>query len=854
MGRTEGIESDQLLAPGVQDFLASTIAEAGSNEVFFLGRLDRESRLHEVEAIARGRSSEVPVFLSRAVDENYEVLIHNHPGGDLTPSPADMSIASEAGARRLGFFIINNDATRINRVVEPFPERQEVAVDPQEIDDIFRDGGVFSGAFPDYQERPGQMAMARSVAASLNQGDIAALEAGTGVGKSYAYLVPSILWAVRNRGRVVISTATIPLGEQLVHRDLPALQRVLGVDFRFALIQGRGNYACRRKLKQVSTEPEIFSEDDEKTSWYADVIDRLGEAKHGTRQEMPGEVPDEIWSDFQSTSDQSLKARCPHYRECYYYEARRRSFGAHIVVVNHHLLFADLKLRRSTGDFDSDLVIPGYQKVIFDEGHHLEEVACHHLGSEVSRRGLLQVLGRLVSPKGKRGSRESGRLPWLRQHLSRHHQGRAHELLSMDVLGRVVTVRKVVEAALQRLEVRVLDSAHLVGESNGQEGSFMARIGDREGMLPLTVVAPPLSDAREGLDDLLGVLKRCMEALEEDPFEPEMEYQIAAVELRSALRSVSEQISAIDFVLGAGGGIQPWIEIASKPQKQVLVRAAPLRVDELLSEHLYGPVGTVIQTSATLRVGESWNFLSDRLGWDHVERERLRREDFSSPFDWQKQVLLGLPEDIPEPGRSGYDQRIAEVIQDAARSASGRTFVLFTSHQALKRTAEKVRPALQAMGMPLLAQGDLPRTELLRRFVDSGRAVLFGNQSYWEGIDVPGAALSCVVIARLPFRIPHHPLEQGRAEDLEARGKSPFAHLALPRAILGLRQGFGRLIRTLEDRGVVVIGDARIVKKPYGKRFLNSLPDCRRVQGNWEEIRTAMDAFFVASQIDEKIR
>ena len=276
-------------------------------------------------------------------------------------------------------------------------------------------------------------------------------------------------------------------------------------------------------------------------------------------------------------------------------------------------------------------------------------------------------------------------------------------------------------------------------------------------------------------------------------------------------------------------------------------------MDELLAEHLYRPLSTVIQTSATLRVGESWSFLADRLGWDQVEKERLKQEDFESPFLWDEQVLLGLPEDVPEPDRSGYATKVNEIIIDSVRGAKGRTFVLFTSHRALRDCATKIRPVLQSLGMPLLVQGEAPRTELLRQFVDSGRAVLLGNQSYWEGIDVPGAALSCVVIPRLPFKIPNHPLEQGRAEELESRGKSPFAHFALPRAVLGLRQGFGRLIRTVEDRGVVVIADTRMIQRPYGKRFLNSLPDCRRVQGPWNQVRTAIESFFAIDEVGETL-
>ena len=852
MNWTDGLDSTPLFAPGIRQKISDEIEKAGDNEVFFLGRIDDQGLLDETLVVARGSSTAVPVFLSRA-EEGFQVLIHNHPGGDLTPSPADLSIAAEAGARRLGFFIVSNDGGRVNRVVEPFPEQEESPVEEKEIEDIFCSGGVFSSSIPDFEERPGQVEMSKSVARALNDGDVAALEAGTGVGKSYAYLVPAILWAVKNNSRVVVSTATISLGEQLVHRDLPTLHRVLGIDFRYALIQGRGNYACRRKTQQVASEPEIFAEGEERESWVADVIDRLREAKQGTRQEMPGEVPDEIWSDFQSTSDQSLKARCPHYRTCFYYEARRKSFGAHVVVVNHHLLFADLKLRRSSGDFDSDLVIPGYQRIIFDEAHHLEEVACHHLGAEVSRKGLLQVLGRLVSPR-KKNSQERGRIPWLRGHLGRHQQAEAHELLSMEVMPRVKSVRQEIETALERLENRIRDAAQLVGDTQGRDGSLMARIGERDGMLPMTVVSPPLIDAKDSLDDLRGLLQRCAELLEESPFEPEVEFQAAVAELRAAIRSVVEQISSIDFVLGAAGGIQPWVEMTTQPHKQIVVKAAPLRVDELLAEHLYRPVATVIQTSATLRVGESWSFLADRLGWERVERGRLRLENFSSPFEWKRQVLLGLPTDVPEPDRSGYEQRIAEMIVDTARVASGRTFGLFTSHRFLRRIAQRVRDSFQALGMPLLVQGEQPRSELLRRFVASGRAVLLGNQSYWEGIDVPGGALSCVFITRLPFRIPHHPLEQGRAEELKSRGKSPFAHLALPRAVLGLRQGFGRLIRTVDDRGVVVIADTRIVRRPYGKRFIDSLPDCSRSEGPWVDVRTSLEAFFAEEEIEESLQ
>jgi len=826
--------------------LASAITEAGGNEVFFFGSLDEEGRLESVEVIARGHLGAVPVFLERA--REHQVLIHNHPGGDLTPSPADLSIASEAGARRLGFFIIDNLAELVYRVVEPFAESKEIPLDLEEIASAFKRGGLLDAILPAFEERSGQVDMAVSVAQALNGDEVVALEAGTGVGKSFAYLLPSILWAVRNRGRVVVSTQTIPLGEQLISKDLPTLDRALDVEFKSALIKGRGNYACRRKTGEVARQPEMFSTDDERDRWNSEIIARLGEAKEGTLSEMPGEPPNEVWSDFQSSSDQSLKARCPHYRSCFYYEARRRAFGAHIVVVNHHLLFADLALRRSSGDFESDLVIPGYQRVVFDEAHHLEEVACHHLGAEISRRGVLQVLGRLVSsPRRKKGT-ERGRLPWLISNLREAQRGLSLEYLEMTVLPEVRRLRKEAEMLFLRAQVQIGDALEEAGfggpsPADPLEG-LMARIGNGENEIPIEIVSGPLSDLREQLLSLRRAISKGADLLEEEPFEPAESFQGALVEYRSAIRGLGEQVSAIDFFLGADGGIQPWLEVGDGKQRNITFRAAPLRVDELLAEFLYRPLRSVVMTSATLQVGGRWSYLGERLGWDRVEGGRFRCEAFGSPFDWKRQVLLGLPTNLPAPDSPQYLVELAEVIVDSASFSKGRTFVLFTSHRMLRDVARMIDQKVKEMGFPLLVQGQAPRSELLARFVRAGNAVLLGNQSYWEGIDVPGATLSCIVVARLPFRIPNHPLELGRAEDLEARGRSPFAHLALPRAVLSLRQGFGRLIRTSTDRGVVVIADSRIRNRNYGTRFINSLPDCQRSDGTWDEIREQIAAYF----------
>ncbi len=827
--------------------IADEIALAGGNEVFFFGRLDEELRLSAVEVVARGHDSAVPVFLSRAGD--HHVLVHNHPGGNLTPSPADLSIASEAGARRLGFFIVDNEAERIYRVVEPFPEAKETALDLDEIAAIFSPGGLLAKEIPGFEDREGQRDYAVATARALNEGRVTAFEAGTGIGKSFGYLVPSILWAARNRGKVVVSTRTIHLGEQLITKDLPTLSRVLPVEFRYALIKGRGNYACRRKTGLVRSAPELFAESVERQGWNDEILGRLAVSEEGTRSDLPHEPPEEVWADFSSTSDQSLKARCPHYRECFYYEARRRAFGAHLVVVNHHLFFADLAVRRGSGDFEGDLVIPGYQRVVFDEAHHLEEIAATHLGREVSRRGVLQSLGRLLAPK-KKGGQERGRLPWLAQELRSVRRGASLEHLEMELLPRLRETRGLVEEIFSTLEMRVSERIEEVSDGSRPQddpegaGGVMARLGDGPGRVPVEVVDGPLDRLRDVLERMKATVRKTASLLDSEKFEPADRHEGAMAELRSAMRTLDDPIAAIDFILAAEGPILPWFEFRAGRFGNLIFRAAPLHIAEILASDLYPPLRSVAMTSATLTVGDKWDFLSDRLGWDRIEGDRFEARSFPSPFDFREQVLLGIPEDLPPPGSNAFAAAFSELLVDAIRAARGRTFVLFTSHWSLREVARRIEPRLRPFGYPLLVQGKEPRSELLERFRRAGNAVLLGNQSFWEGVDVPGAALSLVVVARLPFRMPNHPLEQGRAEEIEARGKSAFAHLALPQAVLGLKQGFGRLIRTRRDRGAVVIADSRVLKKSYGKRFLASLPECRRIEAPWSVVRGELETFF----------
>ncbi|MGE3966489.1 MAG: helicase C-terminal domain-containing protein [Planctomycetota bacterium] len=819
--------------------LRDAIQSAAGNEVFAFGRLDERHVVSGIEVIARGNASAVPVFLERAGDSR--VLIHNHPSGQLLPSPADLTVASEAGVRGLGFFIVDNDVERVYRVVEPFDEQGKELLDEAEIGAIFGPGGKLARAVPKFEDRGGQRDLAIEVARSFNRGEVVAFEAGTGVGKSYAYLVPAILWAVKNRTRVIVSTQTIALQEQLIHKDLPSLARVLDVEFTYALIKGRANYACRRKAAEVEKQPDLFADGTERSAWNQELLEWVKHTREGSRSDLMRVPPPDVWDDFASTTEQSLKVRCPHYRSCFYYEARRRASKAQIVVVNHHLFFADLAIRMGSGSYDHDLVVPGYQHVIFDEAHRLEDVAAEHFGSQISRTGLQAALGRLLSD-GSGGGVERGRLKYVASVLQQHRGWAALEFLDLELLPRLRDLRHRARELFLTVRERCLDG--VVPDANLDSGQPPARrVGTGAGDLAVDTVSGPLGELSLELRLLEGKLQHGRELVTDHRFEPSEVFEAVVAEFRAAEQRIREQQGAIDRFLRSGDGRLAWVEVDVGARKNLLLRTAPVRVAALLSEHLYRPIASVTMVSATLCVDEKWDFLGDRLGWFSTEAGRFRGAQFPSPFAYDQQACLALPTDLPAPTDPAFSARFAELVIDTAHSVGGRTFVLFTSHRTLQGVAHRVRSALGRLGLPMLVQGERPRSELLHRFREAGNAVLFGNQTFWEGVDVPGDALSCVIIARLPFKVPSHPLERARAEELEARGLNPFRHLTLPSAALTLKQGFGRLVRTREDRGVVIVADSRVHSARYGALFLRSLPECMRLEGAWSEIRGRIAEF-----------
>jgi ATP-dependent DNA helicase DinG len=818
----------RLLLPGrLRKHLRQTIEAAGGREVHFFGAVSWEEEdgskvaiLEEVEVAARGSRTAVLALVPEA--DGWDVAIHNHPGGDLEPSDADLAVAGELAAQRVGFAIISNDAERLYLVRAPYPPPESVPVDLDEVQAIFGRGGPLSGGLDGFEPREGQVSMALEVARALNEDRLLACEAGTGIGKSFAYLVPAILWAVRNRKRVVVSTGTINLQEQLIQKDLPFLEKVLPVKFTYALSKGRGNYACLRKVEELEPEldQDVTGVVHEEREQLRSLVDWAKTASVGSRSDLSWVPPAAVWEQVMSETDRSLKAQCPHYDACFFYQAKRLASSASIIVANHHLIFADLAARFERDEYETDAVLPPYEKAIFDEAHHIEDVASEHFGVRFSRQGILARITRLRSPRdAKRGT-----APALARRLRAANDHEAADSIEAAFARVVPDAVERIAAILDEIERGLRGTTPAAAPGSAVQLRYRAGGG----------AEPFWSLVRAGLEDLQAVLEDVLH-VNEQAIETLSFSRLREDEKASALLEPTSFRSRLDALLQQMAVFRDfedatqvrWMEsdLARSGATSLELASAPIRVAGVLQEALFKRLKTVVMTSATLSVGGTADFLADRLGLSGFGPDRFRFTNHPSPFEYVRQVLTAVPSDFPVPDSRGYEAALQDGILRILEATGGRAFVLFTSYALLRRTYAAIEPALRSRGLLPVAQGDRSRTEILEKFKSGVHNVLFGTDSFWEGVDVKGRALECVILTRLPFRVPSEPVQEARLEEIRARGENDFKTFTVPQAVLKFKQGFGRLIRSRTDRGVVAVLDRRILTKPYGKVFLASLPE-----------------------------
>ncbi len=615
-----------------------------------------------------------------------------------------------------------------------------------DLERLFSDDGPLARALPGYRLRPGQLDMARRVAAVLREGGVLLAEAGTGTGKTLAYLAPAVL----SGKRVVVSTATKTLQTQILERDIPLLARALDRPVSAVLLKGRQNYLCRRRFEKFRLQGRFgFSPLDEAFHRWA------GSTATGDRAELEG-LPDDYapWREVCSTRDTCWGARCPHEAACHFLNQRREAQRAQILVVNHHLFVADLAVRAAS----SAEVLPRYEAAVFDEAHHLEDVTVHHFGVQVGPHRIADLVrdarAELAPPGGA---------------------------LPAPLEKALAAVQEAADGLWQTLPLPRGEAVRLTTGLEGRAGEALAR----------------LLRALEALDERLA--PRQAESLEAETL------LRRARELHAELARFGEPPLPDEV---------RWIE--PRPRGAVL-RAAPVEAAPVLRDALFGQGLPVVLTSATLRVGGEFAYLRARLGVPAGAREL----QVDSPFDHRAQGLLYVPTGVPDPNSPGFAEAAADEILRILELSRGRAFCLFTSHRVLRIVAERLRGQVP---YPLLVQGEQPREVLLRRFQAEVESVLLGALSFWEGVDVPGEALTAVVIDRIPFASPADPVVQARIELVRSRGESPFRAYQLPAAAMVLRQGVGRLLRTTRDRGVVAVLDRRLLERAYGRYLLESLP------------------------------
>ena len=867
--------------------IAQIVAASNGREVFFVGKVDESGRVADIDAYAFGTDTAVPAPIHQA--QYGDVVLHNHPSGELEPSDADIAVASTLGDAGVGSYIIDNACERVRIIVKAFRPRVLRKLDPEAVGRLLGPKGLLAKSLADYEFRPQQVEMARAIARAFNEDRIAVIEAGTGVGKSMAYLLPAIRWALDNGQRVVVSTNTINLQEQLIRRDIPLLQKHSGLTFASVLVKGRGNYVCLRRVYFVrgeAAQPEFESFRTE----LKNLVEWALATQDGSLADLAAKPGEEAWDLIKCETESCTRAQCPYYHRCFFYEARRAASRAQIIVCNHHILLADLVVREQTSNYTAAAILPPFQRLILDEAHNLEEVATTYLGLRLTRRGMRYLLGRIyAAPAHKRPSGIVAlalrKLATSERQLDAPEIARTVDFINHRLIPLIDRVRHHVDFECGRLFDEALDRTDKRVLKPGEEAAL--RITPEIEAHPfyeMTLVdavhtlATAFGDLAKALGELAALLEDAHEALGQE--KQSLRLEVAAYRDRA----LDVATSLAGFLTEKDGHCR-WLELRRQAEESIVrLCSAPVEVGPGLRRTLFDHCPTVVLTSATLTVDRRFDYILERLGlraepppaarrgplrsaaatheWDAEEaipemplddagalaaeeiERRLLTLGLDTPFDFDRQAFVAVPTDVAEPAQREFARDIERLILESVRITKGRAFVLFTSYSLLRQIYDALKGRLEIMGCTPMKQGAINRHILLNRFRSARAPVLFATSSFWEGVDVKGDALTCLILTRLPFRVPTDPIVQARVEYLERKGRNAFEEFTVPQAVIKFKQGFGRLIRHKEDRGAVLILDRRVATKRYGAMFLRSLPTRTVHQLPGEHLLDAMRRFF----------
>ncbi len=690
---------------------------------------------------------------------------------------------------------LSEEASFISNYEEP--SENIVQLNEDDVAALLDEGGSFSSFFEKYEAREAQLELTKRICQCFNEEAIGVFEAGTGVGKSLAYLLPAMTWAKKNKKRVVISTGTINLQQQLMEKDVPTAKKILGKDYsdlKAILVKGRHNFLCLRRLSQSLEENDLFSEDLEDLK---NIKDWAMTSPDGSRSSLDFQVSDSVWSAVCSESDNCKGSKCPYFKPCFVMKMKKAAESSSILIANHHILFADLAVRSDGVGYAGTAVLPAYDNIVIDEAHNVEEAALSFFSGEANRFSLNRQMNLLYrSRRGKPG----GILRKLSDISSEE-----------ELFPQIVNSIESVFTNFNVLEVKTLD---ILKNSFSKSLTQIASSQVSDILLSMQAVF-------KSLYSLNFKLKQVIDGADKEIDEEDMIYEASVI-----LRRLKEFASLFenflhwqDFPMDVF-----WFEkINLKNCEALRFIQTPLDLSKIMRRSVFMPMSTVVCVSATLQINNSFDFWLKRIGLKFFEEKQVLLDEFISPFPYHKNVVFNIPQDMPLPDQGNFQDAVNKTVLSLLEVTEGKTLILFTSYTSLKETCEYVRDNIM-QDFSILQQGEEDRMKLLNKFKEDVSSCLFATTSFWAGVDVPGESLSHVILVKLPFSVPSDPIFKAKSDLIERAGGNPFMQLSVPEAVIQFRQGFGRLMRSNDDRGIVTVLDKRLLVKRYGGIFISSVP------------------------------
>jgi len=700
--------------------------------------------------------------------------------------------------------------------------------------ELLSKNGPLRRLLPDFTERAEQIEMARKSAQAFSDNEITVIQAGTGVGKSFAYLIPAILWAEHNDETVVISTATTNLQDQLLNKDIPVLREIFDFSFEAVVVKGAQQYVCLDRLEEQSAQLPLTLNSAEQKQ-LTKIQKWAPASESGQRSDLRFEPSPKLWREIEVSTTLCLYDSCRFYNDCAFIRDRKRIPRAHILITNHSLLMSDMVLRTQSDGYAS--ILPEYSRLIIDEAHKFESAVTDALSVTVNPIATRNLLHRIYNPDADDGF--LAKIRGYQKHLpsgqgERTSYSRAvakcEQTVSSSIQSTHYFFDRIMPVAQQIVTSHPVYTVKKSYSNDWLNTGEMIDVRDNE-LDNLSELLAKLSSELQGFQLRFAKLEEYEELIR---IKKEIQYY---------REQINQLIRGLEILFSDEEDDIRWIEVPPSGDL-ISFRSAPMTIEDFLGPILYEQIKTIIFTSATLAPGKKFDFFMRSIGLDTFEQGRQSTTLLESPFPYETNSLLVVPTDVPEPTAFSFQQTVNKVIPQAIKASNGRALILFTSHGMLRSTFENTRNEIELMGYECISQSESSRALALEQFRDDTHSVLFGTASFWDGIDVVGESLSLVIIVRLPFSVPNDPIVEARAQQLADEGKNPFMEFQLPVAAMRVQQGFGRLIRTHNDRGIVFCLDKRLITKQYGSYIRESLPPCKFTTGKIDECISLIKNFF----------